>query len=141
MKDWGHSSRLQCLPGGSDKSEADTTRTRSTKGKDSSLGHIIIRSSTVVAAVVKFTSTTRLSRRIKTNQSNAVVEAGGAGYKLFLYGVCTVSQFCKFSFTVCTVCVQACSSFRLDGALGKDRAVTETGCTPDEQPKESSQTA
>ena len=46
MKDWGHSSRLQCLPGGSDKSEADTTRTRSTKGKDSSLGHIIIRSST-----------------------------------------------------------------------------------------------
>ena len=83
MKGWGHSSHLQCLPGGSDNSEADTTRTRSTKGEDSSLGHIIFRSSTVVAAVVKFTSTTRLSRRIETNQSNAIVEAGGAGYKLF----------------------------------------------------------
>ena len=47
MKGWGHSSRLQCLPGGSDNSEADTTRTRSTKGEDSSLDHIIIRSSTL----------------------------------------------------------------------------------------------
>ena len=46
MKGWGHSPRLQCLPGGSDNSEADTTRTRSTKGEDSSLGHIIFRSST-----------------------------------------------------------------------------------------------